>query len=191
LASITETNGGALITIRVEEVDDNALSQLRIYAERLREAQVELRESLRENERLRIEKSLLLDEVFPRILSKTTNTVQVLGPATAVAIAFDNATVETVFESGFDASALSSLIGEIRAFVADLPRQNQSSIEVNDTIQRLEDDLARKDKSPGFVSNLLKSFQEQLVRISLNEATSVLGEHLPGILKQLDHLIKR
>jgi len=189
LASVVETNGGALITIRAEGIQETDLSLLRIDAEALRDLQIALRESNRLNERLTIEKSLLLDDVFPRMIGKMTNTVNIVAPTKSLAIGFGHSSPQVTDNEGVDSDALLELIREIKGQLANLPPKQSLAIEIAEAIEMAQESVTRKKIEPSLVAKTLKALRELLLKAVMNEATSVIGEHLPQLLKQLEHVI--
>jgi hypothetical protein len=73
-----------------------------------------LRDSNRLVERLQIEKGLLLEEVFPRMVGSSSTTVNVAGPTTNLAIGFDRAAPHITYSGGIDSESLLELIHEIQ-----------------------------------------------------------------------------
>jgi len=69
LKSVEEAAGRAKVSIVVENTHEASFDEVQKVARALQAAQLELRDERRRRKRLEIEKRLLLDEVFPRVLA--------------------------------------------------------------------------------------------------------------------------
>ena len=190
LASISETNSGALITIRAEGTAAHELLALRDEAEKLRDLQTNLRASERLIDRLQIEKDLLLDEVFPRLAARSVNTVNITAPTTHMAIGFDHSSPQAMHSEGLDTKAILELLGDIKSQTASLNPRQPLAIEVAQAIEIAQGTLIQRESKPSILSEALNSVKEVATRALTSEAATMLGDRLPALIQQLEHFLK-
>jgi uncharacterized protein YjbI with pentapeptide repeats len=189
LASIVETNGGALMTIRVEGAARTEIEGIKADAEALRIAQVELRESRRSNERLEIQKALLLEEVFPKIIQHAGGTVNVLAPTNNLAVGIGGGRAQATQNEGIGEEELGEIIRQIRSEFASLPANSSLAIEIADAIQIAQEAQANCEAKPSIFSNALMAPRDAAVRAAASEGAAAIGAHLPALLQKLEHYI--
>lgn len=117
LKSVEEAASGARVSIIVADADTATFEDIKAEAKRSQEAQIALRED--QAKRWEIEKRLLLDEVFPRMLAAAGHQVQIAGDATGIVIAGGDASIQTIN----DLSAIRTMLDEVMNHRAELARR--------------------------------------------------------------------
>jgi hypothetical protein len=112
LRSMEEVGGGVRITITVEDGSTAILAEIEGLAKQLQQAQMALRDESRRAERLQIEKELLVNEVFPRVLTATGQQIHIGGSATGVLIAGGTASIKA-HQKIYDRSTILELLKKI------------------------------------------------------------------------------
>ncbi len=79
LKSMQETAGGAKVAISIDDADSRAVEEIKADAQKAHAAQMAIRDD--RVAQLEIERRLLLDEVFPRMLAAAGHHVHFAGPA--------------------------------------------------------------------------------------------------------------
>jgi len=115
LKSVEDAPGGTKVSIVVEEAGITGFEELKQRAFQLQSAQLELRDEKRRREQLEIEKALLLDTVFPRLLAAVgTKTITVSPSAPVGAIILDSSHVDvTSHQTITDPAVIEKLLQDI------------------------------------------------------------------------------
>jgi uncharacterized protein YjbI with pentapeptide repeats len=183
LKSMEETSGGAKISLTIEDTNPETIDEIRAEATRSQSAQLALRDD--EIARLKIQKQLLLEEVFPRMLAAAPQ-LHFAGEATNVAIAIGNSTV-TAHQTSNDTKALLALLDQIKAHTAELPRPQQTQLEA--ATQSIEHELSKPEPKRSVIASGLKAIKEIAMKVVTSEAEKALEEHWHPWLSQLTSLI--
>jgi hypothetical protein len=164
----------------------DTLQEIKAEAQRTQAAQMALRDD--PVARLEIEKRLLLDEVFPRLIAAAGQTVHFAGPATQVVIASGNAPVNAQQTSN-DLSAILPLLDEFRRRRAELGLAQDQEVRLEKAVRSVEQELHKSDPAPSVVAGGLKVVKEIATKVIVNVAEKALTDHWHLLLDQLTHFI--
>jgi uncharacterized protein YjbI with pentapeptide repeats len=158
----------------------------RLYSEQPHAAQIALRDE--PAARWEIEKRLLLDEVFPRLLAPAGPHIQFAGPATGVLIASGQASVNAQITAN-NLAKIQPLLEEIarRSDELNLPKDQEARLE--NAIQSVEHELKKSDPKPSIVTSGLKVVKDIAVKVLESTAEKGLTDHWHLLLNQLTHLM--
>ncbi len=183
LKSMEETGGGAKICISVDETNHATVHDIRTEATRSQSAQLALRDD--EITRLKIQKQLLLEEVFPRMLAAAPQ-LHFAGDATNVAIAMGGSTV-TAHQTSNDTKALLALLAQIKTHTAELPRPQQTQLE--DATQSIEHELSKPEPKRSVIASGLEVIKEVAMKVVASGAEKAIEDHWHPWLSQLTVLM--
>lgn len=186
LRSVEETGGGAKVSISVGDVDSGRVEQIKTEAEQSQAAQVALRDN--PVARWEIEKRLLLDEIFPRMLATAGQHVEITGSATGVIIASGYASVNaqhTINESG----PILSLLHEVMSRNEELGLEKDQTLQLEKVVRSVEQELHTSEPKRSVVSSGLKIVKEIAVKVIENTAEKALTDHWHPLIDQLTHFV--
>jgi uncharacterized protein YjbI with pentapeptide repeats len=173
LKSIEEAGGGAKISISVENGDPAELEEIQTEANRSQTAQIALRDD--EITRLKIQKQLLLDEVFPRMLAAAPQ-IHFADRATNVAIAVGNSTVEA-YQTHNDTKALLALLKQINGHRAELALARPQQIQLEETLHSVQHELSKPEPKSSLVASGLKIIKETVTKALESAAEKAITDH--------------
>jgi Pentapeptide repeats (8 copies) len=184
LKSMEETGGGAKISLTIDDTAPETIDNIRAEATRSQSAQLALRDD--EITRLKIQKQLLLEEVFPRMLAAAPQ-VHFAAEATNVAIAIGNSTV-TAPQTHNDAKALLALVNQIKSHTAELPHPQQTQLEA--ATHSIEHELAQPEPRRSVIASGLQVIKEIAIKVVASGAEKTIEEHWHPWLSQLTALMQ-
>jgi uncharacterized protein YjbI with pentapeptide repeats len=187
LKSIQEVGGGAKVSISVENAEDGVVEKINVEAQQSQAAQIALRDD--SAARWEIEKRLLLDEVFPRMLASAGQHIQITGAATGVVIAGGpNASVNSRLIVN-DAAAIAPLLEELTRLRAELDLPQDQEARLESAIQSVRQELRKDEPKSSVVSGGLKIAKEIAAKVIAETATKALTEHWSPLIDQITHFI--
>jgi hypothetical protein len=186
LRSLQETNGGAKVSISVEEAQPGRFEEIKTEAHRSQAAQIALRED--RATRLEIEKQLLLDEVIPRMIASGGQHIQIIGSATGVAIASGNASVNARLTVN-DLSAIFALLNEFARRHAELGLDKAQQEQIENAIESVKQELHRSEPRHSVISRGLSIMKEIGVKVIESAAEKALTNHWDPLLDQVTHFV--
>jgi hypothetical protein len=185
LKSMQETGGGAKISITVDNADSTTLEEIQSTATQSQAAQIALRDN--EIARLEIQKRLLLEEVFPRMLAAAPQ-IHFAGPATNIALALGGSTVNA-HQTINDSETIITLLNQIMTHRAELALPQSQQARLEDAVQSVEHELDKPDPKPSVVSSGMKVVKEIATKVVESAAEKALLENWHPWLTQLTQLI--
>jgi hypothetical protein len=188
LKSIQEAGGGASVSIVVEDTDPDTFERIREEAYHSQSAQIALRDNRRAQ--WEIEKQLLLDEVFPRMLAAAGQEVRITGQATGLVIATGNATVHT-HQSINDVSAIRPLLDEITQRKAELGLGKSQTAQFDNAIHSVQTEVEDREPKRSVVSGGLKVIKEIVVKALESTAEKAITDHWWPLVSTLENLVKQ
>jgi len=188
LKSIEESGSGAKLSINLEESDPNVFEAIKAEAKQFQTAQLALREESRRTERLEIEKHLLLNEVFPRLLAAAGPQVHIAGAAPGMVIASGHASVHAQ-QTFNDLPAIRKLLDEVEDRQPELGLPHDAAERLEKTIRDVQAELQKDQPRHPVVSEGLKTVRDFVVGALGNAAGTALATNTwKPILDQLTHL---
>jgi hypothetical protein len=181
LKSIQETGGGARVSIVVENADSTTFEEIKAEAYRAHVAQIAIRDD--RILQLEIERRLLLDEVFPRMLASAGHQVHIAGPATGVLIASGNASINAPVSAN-DFSAILPVLDAILNRRAELAKHDREQLE--NAIQSVKQEAQKAEPKHPMISEGLKIVRDIAVKAA---ATSAEKADWHAIINRLSHLL--
>jgi uncharacterized protein YjbI with pentapeptide repeats len=182
LKSMEETGGGTKISIVIEDTNPERVDNIRAEANRSQAAQLALRDD--EISRLKIQKQLLLEEVFPRMLAAAPQ-VHFAAPATNVALALGSRSTINAHQVHNDTESLLALLRQIQLHSADATHGQQ---QLTQAIAATEAELAKPSPKPSRIAAGLKIIQEIGTKVVENAAEKAITENWHTWLSQLSSL---
>ena len=187
LKSMEEAGGGAKISISVLDTTSETVDEIREEATRSQSAQIALRDN--EIERLRIQKQLLLDEIFPRMLAAAPQ-VHFAGDATNVAIALGGSTV-TAHQTHNDTKAILALLDQISSHRPELGLTPAQQTDLEEAWESVRNELAKPEPKPSKVSAGLKIIKEIATKVVESAAEKAITDNWDVWLSHLTTLMHR
>ena len=184
LKSMEETGGGAKISISVEEADPQAVENIRAEADRSQAAQIALRDD--QIARLKIQKQLLLEEVFPRMLAAAPQ-VHITESAN-VAIAIGSSTVQAT-QTHNDAKTLLDLLDKINTHRAELELPEPQQANFEQAVQSVQTELGKSEPKRSVVLTGLKVIQDIATKVVESAAEKALTDNWHTWFTQLTVLM--
>jgi hypothetical protein len=185
LKSMEEAGGGAKISISVDDTDSTTLEDIRTEATRSQSAQIALRND--EITRLKIQKQLLLDEVFPRMLAAAPQ-FHFADRATNVAIAIGGSSA-TAHQTHNDTQAILALLDEINSHRVEIPLTLAQNAKLEEAIDSVRNELSKPEPKFSLISSGLKVVKEIATKVVESSAEKAITEHWHEWLTQLTTLM--
>lgn len=184
LKSVEQAGGGAKISISIDDPDPKTVEDIREEAARSQSAQIALRDD--EITRLKIQKQLLLEEVFPRMLAAAPQ-VHITESAN-VAIAIGSSTVQAT-QTHNDAKTLLDLLGNINSHRAELELSEPQQANFEQAVQSVQTELGKSEPKRSVVSTGLKVIQDIATKVVESAAEKALTDNWHTWFTQLTVLM--
>jgi uncharacterized protein YjbI with pentapeptide repeats len=186
LRSIEATGGGAKVSIVIEDVDGSAFEKIKAEGLALQAAQLALREDAAA--RWDIEKRLLLDEVFPRLLASAGQHIEISGSPTGVVISGNDASVTAPVTIN-DLSAILPLVSSISQRRAALSLSGDDDIRLKNALHSVSDELQKDTPKLSIASSGLKAIMKIIANVVERTAEKTLIDHWQPLLDRLVHFV--
>jgi uncharacterized protein YjbI with pentapeptide repeats len=185
LNSMQEAGGGAKISITVQDPNPETIDDIRAEATRSQSAQIALRDD--EITRLKIQKQLLLDEVFPRMLAAAPQ-FHFADRATNVAIAVGGSSI-TAHQAHNDTKAILAVLDRINSHREELAFTLAEQTRLEAAIESVRHELSKPEPKSSLVSSGLKIIKETATKALESAAEKAITEHWHEWLIQLTTLM--
>lgn len=172
LRAVEQAAGGAMVVINVEHSNAATVEEIRTDAERSQAAQLALRDD--SAARWEIEKRLLLDEVFPRMLAAAGQHVHIDGPATGLVIASGYASV-TADQTINDLAPIREVLDDVMNRRMEWGLAQGQAEQLERAVRDVQSELQKSQPRHPVVSEGLKAIRDFVVGALGNAAGTALA----------------
>jgi Pentapeptide repeats (8 copies) len=184
LKSVQETGGGAKVSITVDAEDGSLLEEIKAEALRAHAAQIAMRDD--HIAQLKIERRLLLDEIFPRMLASAGHHVHIAGSATGVLIASGSASINAPVTAN-DLSSILPILDEVLIRRSELALPHDQDALLETAIRSVREELNKEKPRNSVIAEGMKMVKEIAVKAAVSAAEKTDWHSL---LNQLTHLFQ-